>query len=54
MSLPLRGAWIEISVLGIKRASFYVAPHGGAWIETQVLPALGAWWCVAPYAGSVD
>lgn len=30
LSLPLRGAWIEISVLGIKRASFYVAPHAGS------------------------
>ena len=53
MSLPVRGAWIEIPPFGISPCSTSSLPVRGAWIEmlllawkkssTQSLPVRGAW-----------
>ena len=53
-SLPVRGAWIEItprSGSAIERASL---PVRGAWIEMRVMIDLFMCNFVAPRAGSVD
>ncbi len=55
MSLPTRGAWIEIG-----RASTVIRRYGaslptrGAWIEIKDFDRFRFWLVVAPHAGSVD
>ena len=55
LSLPTRGAWIEIVVGGCsgrwKEASL---PTRGVWIEINSSREVGASPGVAPYSGSVD
>ena len=55
MSLPTRGAWIEISPCrgnpGLSRS----LPTRGAWIEMSRCSSRSIRWCaVAPHTGSVD
>ena len=69
VSLPVRGAWIEIVVGGVCANADASLPVRGAWIEMEIpvilamsamsLPVRGAWIeiitaSVAPRAGSVD
>ena len=55
LSLPSRGAWIEMNKNGETKGGYMSLPSRGAWIEMQIL-----WYgkCpeefVAPLAGSVD
>ena len=55
MSLPPRGAWIEIlSSLSAREGQYWSLPPRGAWIEIiYALPAM-PWLKVAPPTGSVD
>ena len=54
-SLPVRGAWIEISADRKKiRSGAGSLPVRGAWIEISFSPPFFWAGCVAPRAGSVD
>ena len=54
VSLPVRGAWIEISILPIRVDLSLSLPVRGAWIEIGVVRLRLAPVPVAPRAGSVD
>ena len=55
LSLPSRGAWIEILRFAVILAQIGSLPSRGAWIEIQTHPGRGAQsGRVAPLAGSVD
>ena len=54
MSLPVRGAWIEISQPFSPPATAPSLPVRGAWIEIQYIIAICKGVIVAPRAGSVD
>ena len=54
MSLPVRGAWIEIFPAGSAQRKKPSLPVRGAWIE--IIDSVHSWLMqlVAPRAGSVD
>ena len=54
VSLPTRGAWIEMGLLGWLRVLEVSLPTRGAWIEISDIPANYDSATVAPHAGSVD
>ena len=54
MSLPVRGAWIEISIFGLFRILFESLPVRGAWIEISFNEIVTRVQVVAPRKGSVD
>ena len=54
LSLPVRGAWIEIRKCGRARTLPRSLPVRGAWIEMIALYASESALLVAPRAGSVD
>ena len=54
MSLPVRGAWIEISYCAANRSKVPSLPVRGAWIEIQRHSHVSTSIRVAPRAGSVD
>ena len=54
MSLPMRGAWIEIIMLPHKKPSYWSLPMRGAWIEIEMKILYMEVLQVAPHAGSVD
>ena len=54
MSLPVRGAWIEISVLRRLVRPLVSLPVRGAWIEIAIALVKSHKKQVAPRAGSVD
>ena len=54
LSLPVRGAWIEISNTGATADSVTSLPVRGAWIEISALKLHRVYDTVAPRAGSVD
>ena len=54
LSLPVRGAWIEISVLRRLVRPLVSLPVRGAWIEITAIVTPAATAQVAPRAGSVD
>ena len=55
LSLPMRGAWIEIIVYPSVSASFSMSlPMRGAWIEIMYVNVPDLNFRVAPHAGSVD
>ena len=54
VSLPVRGAWIEIAITLKGAESFTSLPVRGAWIEIIFGRALRNARRVAPRAGSVD
>ena len=53
-SLPVRGAWIEISIDPVMPSIMLSLPVRGAWIEMHILLMLTMKIWVAPRAGSVD
>ena len=54
MSLPTRGAWIEISVVEYASSTESSLPTRGAWIEIVFYGHIHAFLPVAPHTGSVD
>ena len=54
LSLPSRGAWIEISMRSKYARLLVSLPSRGAWIEISALPGSMRASSVAPLAGSVD
>ena len=54
MSLPVRGAWIEISNALMRSFKSSSLPVRGAWIEILMAVHSADWDAVAPRAGSVD
>ena len=54
MSLPVRGAWIEIGFLIIGITPYMSLPVRGAWIEINYYLYYPPFGVVAPRAGSVD
>ena len=54
LSLPMRGAWIEMYLIAHIIISLTSLPMRGAWIEILALPLLHCLLNVAPHAGSVD
>ena len=54
LSLPMRGAWIEILLAPWKIISALSLPMRGAWIEIVTGEKPGIKFDVAPHAGSVD
>ena len=55
LSLPMRGAWIEIFELDdSKIAKCTSLPMRGAWIEMLLALRFSSCISVAPHAGSVD
>ena len=55
MSLPTRGAWIEIPIMERISTTARVAPHAGS-VDRNNIPSV-VWLIirnVAPHAGSVD
>ena len=54
LSLPVRGAWIEIDVKCLKARKILSLPVRGAWIEMSKSAYLYVIPTVAPRAGSVD
>ena len=54
LSLPMRGAWIEILEESYVMACYQSLPMRGAWIEMGIARALRETCLVAPHAGSVD
>ena len=54
MSLPSRGAWIEIYGNTRGRCWLWSLPSRGAWIEIPRRPPSMLWITVAPLTGSVD
>ena len=54
MSLPMRGAWIEITLLAMLLLIVASLPMRGAWIEIRECGAESFGLHVAPHAGSVD
>ena len=54
LSLPVRGAWIEISLIVRLFGTKESLPVRGAWIEIKKLLRCGCCAFVAPRAGSVD
>ena len=54
MSLPMRGAWIEILSSCFFISSNLSLPMRGAWIEIAIVCTRSAHTYVAPHAGSVD
>ena len=53
-SLPVRGAWIEISNMVVKLSIRVSLPVRGAWIEMSALSEYRRVMLVAPRKGSVD
>ena len=54
LSLPVRGAWIEINMRQIEAEFDTSLPVRGAWIEIFPTTAICHLYPVAPRAGSVD
>ena len=54
LSLPARGAWIEIIIYPIRVYVNRSLPARGAWIEIGNQPKTGLNLYVAPRTGSVD
>ena len=55
MSLPMRGAWIEISDYGMHFGQVKKSlPMRGAWIEIGIYSTVTMSTRVAPHAGGVD
>ena len=54
MSLPVRGAWIEIVISATCVPRALSLPVRGAWIEINRLTCSCKSFTVAPRAGSVD
>ena len=55
LSLPMRGAWIEILSLPLLFSRFVMSlPMRGAWIEMVIRKGMPNIAIVAPHAGSVD
>ena len=54
MSLPVRGAWIEITRRSYKGYTAESLPVRGAWIEIIISERTARRANVAPRAGSVD
>ena len=54
MSLPSRGAWIEINVRGVRHQKRQVAPLAGSVDRNLMSGEYGDQTGVAPLAGSVD
>ena len=54
LSLPVRGAWIEIVISIVVDYRLQSLPVRGAWIEIACLFTLYINFAVAPRAGSVD
>ena len=54
LSLPVRGAWIEMRTDARLVVSVVSLPVRGAWIEIGIIPDPDASKAVAPRAGSVD
>ena len=54
MSLPTRGAWIEINTQVYAYMLTMSLPTRGAWIEILVGTGIGIFSAVAPHTGSVD
>ena len=54
LSLPVRGAWIEISAEEAVEAAVVSLPVRGAWIEISITICGWEFTGVAPRAGSVD
>ena len=54
VSLPVRGAWIEMERSRRVVAHPESLPARGAWIEMPCVPCIVAGLIVAPRAGSVD
>ena len=54
LSLPVRGAWIEMFVATGKPVTSLSLPVRGAWIEMRAVLKMPHKLAVAPRAGSVD
>ena len=54
MSLPARGAWIEITYNTRQMSRFMSLPARGAWIEIKKEEVKAGLLLVAPRKGSVD
>ncbi len=54
LSLPVRGAWIEIVSEILMPSPALSLPVRGAWIEIECAPEWDAFVEVAPRTGSVD
>ena len=54
MSLPVRGAWIEMEIAVQTLSAKPSLPVRGAWIEITSIKSLPSPSRVAPRAGSVD
>ena len=54
LSLPMRGAWIEITIMYIITIILSSLPMRGAWIEIYTYCSNKFRRIVAPHAGSVD
>ena len=54
MSLPIRGAWIEIQDCGEEEPPWLSLPIRGAWIEICYVVRGHIGIAVAPHPGSVD
>lgn len=54
LSLPMRGAWIEICSMAHGKKYLLVAPHAGAWIEIRrCMFGIRLPYCCSP-CGGVD
>ena len=54
LSLPMRGAWIEIALAAKSYGELSSLPMRGAWIEIGKSRLVKSNYDVAPHAGSVD
>ena len=54
LSLPMRGAWIEIEIPNGEAHGYKSLPMRGAWIEIPFQRIRFIIYNVAPHAGSVD
>ena len=54
LSLPSRGAWIEMTMVMPVAPAYQSLPSRGAWIEIELYAADAGAGPVAPLAGSVD
>ena len=52
-SLPVRGAWVEISAVNVQTYRFLSLPVRGAWVEIPSAYSVHTQQIVAPRAGSV-
>ena len=53
LSLPVRGAWVEIERCAMALRYSASLPVRGAWVEIGTIACVRAGACVAPRAGSV-